>query len=407
MIIKKFIAPTMPEALAKVKKELGEQAVILKTRMNRKGGGADGAKSVEVTAAIERDQKPRFETPKPEIPAMPVVNSRLEEFQDEPLSSSTGTAVELPSEKLEALIKEIADFKKILQENSRNSAPKSVFGNFSSAMLEIGRELISRNLSEELVFAIISRLAGDENALALDKAEIMNRVQQALHSLIPAGTSIMPAKMGRTVVILVGMSGSGKTSAIARIATHFKVENNVRVAIITTDNFRADSSHQVKSICRILDCPCGIVYTPEELSTAIKSQAEGLLLIDTPGVSPGDSKGISEVCALAHAARADEIHLVVTASTPARDVKKIIVAFEEFGIDRILLTKLDETEAPGGVITAAIESQKPFSYMTSSREIPGRFGVVSPEVLADALTSQSEITKTTPEWEMEAVGIWQ
>jgi flagellar biosynthesis protein FlhF len=213
--------------------------------------------------------------------------------------------------------------------------------------------------------------------------------------------------MGRTVVMLVGMSGSGKTSAIARIATHFKVENNVRVAIITTDNFRADSSHQVKSICRILDCPCGIVYSPEELSTAIKSQTEGLLLIDTPGISPGDSKGISEVAALAHAAKADEIHLVVTASTPARDVMKIMAAFEEFGIDRILLAKLDETEAPGGVITAAIESQKPFSYMTSSREIPGRFGIVSPEVLADALTSESETTDAKPEWEMEAVGIWQ
>ena len=403
MIIKKFIAPTMPEALAKVKKELGEQAVILKTRMNRKGGGADGSKSVEVTAAIEREQKPRFETPKPEIPATPIPNNRLEDFQDEdePVSS------ELPSEKLETLIKEIADFKKILQENSRNSAPKSVFGNFSSAMLEIGRELISRNLSEELVFAIISRLADDEKALALDKAAIMNRVQQILCSLIPAGTPISPAKMGRTVVMLVGMSGSGKTSAIARIATHFKVENNFRVAIVTTDNFRADSSHQVKSICRILDCPCGIVYTPEELSTAIKSQTEGLLLIDTPGVSPDDSKGISEIAALAHAAKADEIHLVVTASTPARDVKKIIAAFEEFGIDRILLTKLDETEAPGGVITAAIESQKSFSYMTSSREIPGRFGIVSPEVLADALISESEMAEAKPEWEMEAVGIWQ
>jgi flagellar biosynthesis protein FlhF len=327
-------------------------------------------------------------------------------LEETPVEDEPETA-ELPSAKLDNLIKEIAEFKKVLQENSRQTAPRSVFGNFSSAMLEVGRELIAANLSEELVFTIISRLAGEKNSLNLDKAEIKNLAQQELISLIPEGLPIKPIISGRTVVMLVGMSGCGKTAAIARIATHFKVENNIRVAIITTDNFRADSSQQIKSICRILDCPCGIVYTPEELATAIKSQAEGLILIDTPGVGFGDSKAIGELSALARAARTDEIHLVVAASTPAKDVKKAIAAFDEFGIDRVLVTKLDETMAPGGVITAAIEANKPFSYMSSSREIPGRFGLVSPEVLADALTADVEVAKAEPQWEMEAVGIWQ
>jgi flagellar biosynthesis protein FlhF len=191
------------------------------------------------------------------------------------------------------------------------------------------------------------------------------------------------------------------------VATHHKVEKNDKVAIITTDNFRADSSQQIKSFCRILGCPCGIVYNPEELSMAIKSQPEGLILIDTPGVNPNDSKEIGELLALMKIARLDEIQLVVSASTPARDVEKMLKVFGEVAIDKVLITKLDETEAPGGVVSAVINNGVKLSYICGSREIPGRFTVAAPESLADALTSEKTQETPEPNWEMEAVGIWQ
>jgi len=401
MIIKKFIAPTMPEALAKVKHDLGDQAVILKTRMNKRGG-PDGGKSVEITAAIEREQKQRVNVMESPIQSENLAN-RLREFEE----SDKQPAGELPSEKLENLIKEIAEFKKALQDNSDKNKPKSFFGNFSSAMLDAGRELVSRNFPEDIAYAVVSRLAKSENSLGFDEAEIKNRVQQTLSAMIPAGEPIALKPSGPTVVMLVGMTGSGKTSAVARIATQFKVEHNTKVAIITTDNFRADSTQQIKSFCRILGCPCGIVYTPEELSMAIKSQSDGLILIDTPGVNPNDDKELGELSAFIRSAKLHELHLTVAASTPARDVKKMIGAFEEFGIDKILITKLDETEACGGVIGAVIEKKKKFSYISNSREIPGLFKTAAPEILADALIAENRIVENEPQWEMETVGIWQ
>jgi len=401
MVIKKFIAPTMTEALAKVKNELGEQAVILKTRMNRKGGVSGEGKSIEVTAAIERDSKARFELPE-QAPVEIASSEQVVQNESQPETSGM-----LASEKLDSLVQKIAEFKTVLDKNSQQTQAQSFFGNFSANMLEAGRELIGKNLSEYLAFAIISRLAQSENALNLGKAEIQARIHQTLCSMIPAGEPIELKSAGPTVVMFVGTTGSGKSSAIARLATHHKVSQGEKVAIITTDNFRADSSQQIKSFCRILGCPCGIVYTPEELSMAIKSQPEGLVLIDTPGINPNDAEEIGELHTLIRAAKLHEIHLVVSASTPAVDVIKIVAAFQEFSIDKILITKLDETAAPGGVISAIIDSGKRLSYTSCSREIPGQFGIAMPESLADAMTAVDNAEIIKPKWEMEAVGIWQ
>jgi len=401
MVIKKFIAPTMTEALDKVRNELGEQAVILKTRMNRKGGDSNGGKSVEVTAAVERGAQARFEMPGNTGETAPEVNQVAESKPGVDISRK------LPSEQLESLTREIANFKTILKESSKAEQPRSFFGNFSGKMMDVGRELMSKNLSEDLTFSIISGLGKSENELKLEKEEIRSGVHKALCSMIPNGEPIEMKEAGPTVVMFVGMTGSGKTSAVARVATHHKIEKNDKVAIITTDNFRADSSHQIKSFCRILGCPCGIVYTPEELSMAIKSQPEGLILIDTPGVNPNDVTEIGELVTLIRAIKLHEIQLVVSASTPARDVQKMLAVFDEVGIDKILITKLDETEAPGGVISAVVNSGRKLSYTCGSREIPGRFGVAVGESLADALTAEKIQETSEPDWEMEAVGIWQ
>jgi len=397
MIIKKFVAPTMPEAMSKVKNDLGDQAVILKTRMNRKASGQGNFKGVEITAAVESDLKSRFDT---QTDIKPETKTTVDESAM-PEQQSICT-----SDKLDSLIEQMADLKKAVDEKS-SSQNQSFFGNLSANMLDAGRELISRNISEEVAFAVISRLAQSEKSPNLSRDEINKRIEQIFCSMISPGEPIDVNKTGTTTVMFVGPTGSGKTAAVARVAMHHKIENDDEVAIITTDNFRADSSQQIKSYCRIIGCPCGIIYTPEELSMAIRSQKEGLILIDTAGISPNDDKEIGELQSLIRSAKPHEIHLVVPASTPARDVSRMLAAFGEFGIDKVFITKLDETDAPGGVITAIIESGKKFSYVSRSREIPGQFGAAVPESLAKSLIAENADEEIQPKWEMEAVGIWQ
>jgi flagellar biosynthesis protein FlhF len=301
MIIKKFVASTMTKALAKVKDEFGDQAVILKTRMNRKSGGVGGLedKNVEVTAAVETPTESRFE-----ITSKPPRETEI----------STSSSSELPSKKIDRLAEEMANIKKGLDEKYSPSTTNSFFGYLSANMLKAGRDLVAHNLSEQLSHEIITNLAKSEDSLNLDEVEIKSRIKQKLSSMISSGEPIEIKDNGLTVVMFVGPTGSGKTSAVARVAMQYKVEKNENVVgIISADNFRADSSHQIKSFCKILGCPCGIVYSAEELSMAIKSKDQGLLLIDTPGVNPRDDRDLDELQSLIKAAKPHEVHLVVSA----------------------------------------------------------------------------------------------
>lgn len=395
MIIKKFVASTMTKALAKVKDEFGDQAVILKTRMSRKSGGVGGleGKNVEVTAAVETPTESRFE-----------ITSKPPSETD--ISSSSSS--ELPSEKIDRLTKEMVNIKKGFDEKSNPSTANSFFGYLSANMLKAGRDLVAHNLSEQLSHEIIINLAKSEDSLNLDEVEIKARIKQKLSSMISSGEPIETKDNGLTVVMFVGPTGSGKTSAVARVAMQYKIEKNENVVgIISADNFRADSSQQIKSFCRILGCPCGIVYSAEELSMAVRSKNQGLLLIDTPGVNPRDDRDMDELQSLIKAAKPHEVHLVVSASTPAKDMFNMLESFGEFSIDKIFITKLDETEAPGGVVTAVIGSGKRLSYISRSREIPGQFGIANPESLAIAVLTGVPVKEDKPQWQMEAVGIWQ
>jgi len=140
---------------------------------------------------------------------------------------------------------------------------------------------------------------------------------------------------------------------------------------------------------------------------AIKSQENGLLLIDTPGINPRDSHDLGELQALVRAARPHEIHLVVAADTAAIDMFDMLKAFGDFAVDKILVTKLDQTASPGGVITSVIKTGKKLSYVSRSREIPGQFAAGIPDALAEAVLGNQTSETEKPIWQTEVVGIWQ
>lgn len=407
MIIKKFVAPTMTEALARVKNEMGDQAVILKTRMNRKSGGHSEQpdKGVEVTAAVETDQKKRFDIPTPENKpdAVPIPPPKREiSAAKTPISRQ-----ETPSELLKQLATEISLLKDTIINRQNHKRPVTFFGNLSGEILEIGRQLIESGLSEDLALELITKVSQSENAVNLNLAQIRKQIRDALNNMIPAGEPITLRESGPTVVMFVGPTGAGKTSAIARVGMLHKMDKSGQLAIVSADNFRADSSQQIKSFCRILSCPCAVVFSPEELTMAIKSQNQGLILIDTPGINPRDGHELGELQALVRAAKPHEIHLVVAAGTSALDMAEMLKSFGDFAIDKILITKMDETSTPGGITTSLIKSGKKPSYISRSREIPGQFGPVVPQALADSILMQSEKENHKQVWQTEVVGIWQ
>jgi len=399
MIIKKFVAPTMAEALGKVKKELGDQAVILKTRMNRRGNlpGDSPEKCVEVTAAVEQNAKSRLEV----TPVGQADTNQAETSQQKPGRSDP----KLPSELLERILQEIAEIKSSI--GDWKGRPATFFGNLPAELLDFGRFLVARNFPEDFVLELISGISTADNIMNLKRPQLLQMLKERLKSLLPAPEGVNLYPTGATVVMFVGPTGSGKTSALAKLAMNHKVQHGSRLAIVSADNFRADSGHQIKSYCRILSCPCAVVYSGDELSMAIKSQQEGLILIDTPGVNPRDRNDVGELLSLVRAARPHEIHLVLAANTPATDIFGMFESFADFNLDKLLITKLDETFSAGGVITASIKSGKRLSFVSRSREIPGQFLPASSELLVETVLDETREPESRPTWQTEVVGLWQ
>lgn len=386
MLIKKFIAQSLPEALSKVKKDFGEEAVILKTRFNNKGNGNGSGResvSVEVTAAIDKVgmKTERGETVATRAPSIKNrVTPKIRPQAEKPtVSVETVEMKEQPQTPSEILIGIKKDLKR-LRSDVMGDRTESLFGQPAGLQLEYARRLVQRHLPEnlaiELVRSIPAGLSDDDPDSAWDQ------MLESLSSKLSPGEPIKIVESGATVVMLAGPTGSGKTSAAARLAFRFSAEEECPVTLVTTDNFRADSREQLMSLANVIGCRFQAVISPEELTVLLKTIKKGLVIIDTSGVSTGSD--IAELVTLVGAANPHELNLVVPASIPAPDMYAFIKDCPDLGIDKLLITKLDQSRHRGGIVAAAIEYGLKFSYQCASRELPGDFDPFDPRLFVSA-----------------------
>ncbi|GMO56056.1 MAG: flagellar biosynthesis protein FlhF [Termitinemataceae bacterium] len=174
------------------------------------------------------------------------------------------------------------------------------------------------------------------------------------------------------VFILVGATGVGKTTTIAKFASAYYKNFNLKVGLITIDYYRIGAQDQLKRLAEIMRIPFEYIDNEDDLkkTIAIMSNSLDVILVDSAGTSPRDAEHLAEtkmfldVCG----SRA-EVHLAIAASTKAQDISEIMRQFEQFAYSDIIITKIDETKQIGNVISALAENNKSISYFTNSQEI--------------------------------------
>lgn len=400
MKIKKFTAPTLPEALSKIRQDLGEDAVILKTRFNSGAGHRKGEKSVEVTAAVDPanpGQAPQRPAP---VVQEPRVKNRLEPEIVPPTAKKVAPKVETrqtPSEILHDIKDDIA----AVRHDFENLTSQSLFGQPSGAQIEIARLLVERNIPESLAVRVAKSIR-QSSGLNIDQARIWDDVRNTLIDLLSPGEPIRLLDTGATVVFLAGPTGAGKTSAAARLAFHYSIENGIPVTLVSTDTFRADSKEQLKSLAGVIGCPFIPISSPEEMAVALRSYKKGLLIVDTSGLC--NDKDVAELLPYIGAANPHEIHLVTSADTPAADIKRFIGGQFDLKINKLLVTKLDQSRNRGGALAVAVDCGLKFSYQSASREIPGLFCAFAPQTYVDGLIADQAAPKNEQENAIEVVG---
>jgi flagellar biosynthesis protein FlhF len=227
---------------------------------------------------------------------------------------------------------------------------------------------VSRKRAAALVQAASSR--GDLRAFR-DPRIFRERLKMEIrrHVIVTGGIALESGK--RKVVALVGATGVGKTTNLAKLAALYAVQEHARVGVITTDTYRVAATDQLQVYANIIDLEMKVVHQAVEMRAAVKAFADrDLVLIDTAGGSPFNREQMTEVRALVEAAQPDEVHLLVSANVALEDLREVVTHFSILKPTALFFTKLDETRRYGQLFCLAAEAGLPLSYFSVGQNVP-------------------------------------
>lgn len=189
------------------------------------------------------------------------------------------------------------------------------------------------------------------------------------------------------LVSFIGPTGVGKTTTMAKIAADFAINQDKKVALITADTYRIAAVEQLQTYSKIIDIPFAVCYSGEKLKEMISARFSGcdLILIDTPGSSWKDDLQLGRLKAFVDRDLIDEVHLLLSLNTKSSDLRSIITKFAALKADKVLYTKLDETNSYGDIINISENYDLPISYLTFGQDVPEDLEIASADKIFEYL----------------------
>ncbi len=249
---------------------------------------------------------------------------------------------------------------------SRSSAIASARELPQPELAEVFSSLVEAEVDPALAHDILQRLrdAGAEG-VAADRA-LAADLSARIHCDPQLGRGGHPR-----IAALVGPCGCGKTTTLVKLAVRYGLTCRRPTQIISMDNYRIAAADQLRSFAAILGVGFLALETPGALSQAIEEhRTKDLILIDTPGHGPNDLTDSSDLAAFLAGRRDIDTHLVLTASMKSADLSRVVDRFEIFRPQKLIFTKLDETEAFGPIFNEAARTGKPVSFLATGQRIP-------------------------------------
>ncbi|HTY79020.1 MAG TPA: hypothetical protein VMI34_14450 [Candidatus Bathyarchaeia archaeon] len=349
MHLKWFKGRAVPDVMRRVREELGPEAVILHSKSVHPWGPLRflGGSRVEILAAVDRPQTPA-------MPAMPQASLP-------------------PPSSLDGLRSELAALRSLFVRSAGGSLVPTGLDSLYEHLLAGGMDPA---LAVRILGSMPAHRPEQENAdLATCRA-----VEEQLASLIAVSTCA--AASGPLRVAFVGPSGTGKTTTLAKMAARARITGG-SLAIVDADGSGFSGPGPLEPFAALLDVPYVLALTPERLAAPLPvPERRGCVLIDTPGVAAEDRHALERLDDLLEAAAADEVHLVLSATTKTQDIRAALRAFKPLGVTHLLFTHLDETASCASVIDACVQSGLPLSYVGTGRDIPGDLDPADPRRIA-------------------------
>lgn len=391
MIIKKFQAYTEKDAITMAKDEMGKDAIVLniKTAKQRGLGRLFKKDFVEVTAALE------------EKPVVPEKQLKVAGVEGD-FGQGSSLFSESAKEKSDVIEEKLNNLQNMLESQMKNDKQdnfeneKSNEKNVNFAFMQL---IYSKMLDNEVDEKYANQIIGDIEA-SLKKESNVDTILSGVYQkiILKLGQPYSIDETGKTkLIFFVGPTGVGKTTTIAKLASNFKLNKKSKVAMITSDTFRIAAVEQLRTYANILDIPLSVVYTIDELNTAIKSFKEyDLIFVDTAGRSHKNSEQCEEIFHFINDVDVDEeniekeVFLVLSAATKYKDLVKIAEVYKDLESYNLIFTKLDETTCLGNILNIKLNTNSSLSYITSGQVVPDDISMVDAQKIAKHILGGGE-----------------
>jgi len=361
MQIKTYKATTMKEVLAQIKTEMGPHAVIVSTRQVKDNSyGLMTKPVVEVTAAVDYDEM-RVAAGK----SAKVVSSA-------PITDGDEARPEIVDAKFDitAMSNEITELKGMMQTLLKANGMEVVREN------PLRRALLVQGLKASLVDLILSKLG--------DKA-----TPQSVKSLLLKVVHADP-RMPKQIQIVMGTTGVGKTTTIAKLAARAALNEGLKVGLITLDTYRIGAVEQGRIYAKILGVPFVSATSPEEFKRAVvQFRDKDLVLVDTVGRSAASDEHVLQLKEYCSGVPMAKI-LAMPVAIRDTEMEKIMRTFSPLGIDRMIFTKADEAVTAGAVLSHNLLYRTPIAYITNGQRVPEDIEPASPEMIISMCLGEAQ-----------------
>lgn len=402
MATKKFYAYDMQEALRQIKEELGPNAVIVSSKVERAKKGPLGIfskKVIEVVVSYEEEDRQaelrnkknnqRFAQPipRPQPSIKPQTHAKMSAVPARPMGTAAAAYQnagkhEKPDDKIAG---DLGEIKKLIEQmsNKVEGIGKDGVSNFTEETAARYRRLLEQDVDKK----IAKRFCEQAQDISARKGATVEEVLRSLLiEAIGQPNLIVPTKFQRKVIMVIGPTGVGKTTTLVKLASNMIVNQGLKVGMVNSDVYRVGAQEHLKTYCDILDTPMLTIYKPEDLEEALESvQDADVVFIDTAGKVSQDEEYQKEIAKLVEIGKVDDIYLTISASTSMKAMKTILKNYAFLNRHSLLVTKLDEMGTMGPLLNARQYSGRPLSYITLGQTVPEDIAVVQPQDMVNEL----------------------
>jgi flagellar biosynthesis protein FlhF len=410
MKLKRFEALSLQEALQAVKAELGPEAVIVSSRRIQKGGGLFGLLSqsvIEVTAAVDRSPQTEDTQPavtldrslqalmKKQLAASPLISEQPKAKKEPTFSDQLQVATVLdpvtqhlhemkeeiqrlresqkdPEQALGPLRQELEGLRIVVSEVLGSQMHKRIEG-LPGNLLEDYHALVGHGVDPQLAHHLLRSVVETLGTAGLGNREAVNGVlRERMEEGLAVSNPSVKRQYGQKIMMLVGPTGVGKTTTIAKLAGLAREQDeHQKTVLITLDTYRVAAVEQLRVFAKILKIPLEVAVSQQDFLECVgRHQEADLILIDTAGRSPKDRVGHEELVAMTRGSFKIETHLVLAAPVATTVQMDTIRRYQSLPIHKIIMTKLDEASMYGSMYNLLSQVGMPVSYLSAGQRVP-------------------------------------